>query len=355
MAWNGVTYQPAPTLVPDDLVIKHWAKQVWDSGINESYWGKFIGSDSNAIIHAKEELSKNSGDTIIIPLRMPLVGAGIIDDDMLEGNEEALTFRDFKVELHYVRHATRLKGRYEEQKTQIDLRKESSNAIKDWNSRYFDLSVFSVATGTPFPLLNNPTDTFPFPIEPPSPDRVLYAAGKTSEGALALGDNFDTKIISQAKRKAIENEVRAIRPIRIDGGEHYVMLIDHWQARDLRSDPKWLEAQQSANVRGRKNPIFDGSIGMWDGVVVHECGRVPRTATGAGGTMVGHALLLGAQAITFAKGANPYLVKKKFDYDHQWAISIGRSYGLKRSMFKYDGVNYTDYGLINVMTASTED
>ena len=355
MTWNGLTPIPAPTQVPDDLVIRHWARQLWKSGINESYFSKFMGRDSNSIIHIKEELTKSAGDTIIIPLRMPLVGAGVVGDNILEGNEEALSFRDFAVPLAYVRHATRLKGEFEEKKTQIDLRRESRNAISDWLARYIDLAIFSMYTGTPFPLLNAPTDVFPFDIELPSTDRVMFAGSATSEGTITAADKFDTTMISKAKRKAIENEVTAIRPVRVDGQETYVIVIDHWQARDLRSDPRWIEAQQAANIRGEKNPIFSGAIGKWDGVVVHECGRVPRTATGAGGIMVGHAILLGAQSMVFAEGRAPKVVIKKFDFDNQWAVSIGRMFGLKRSMFKYDGVNYTDYGCINIMTASVED
>lgn len=355
MAYGDYLPVAAPTLVPDDLVIKHWAKEIWDAGLNESYFKRFMGHDSNSIIHIKEDLHKSAGDTIIIPLRMPLFGAGVVGDNQLEGNEEGLTFRDFKVGIQQIRHAVRLKGEYEEQKTQINLRKEGRNAIVDWLGRYHDFSYFSILTGTPFPLIHAATDVFPFDIEPPSANRTMFAGSATSEGTITAADTFDTTIISKAKRKAIEDEVTAIRPVRIDGADHYVIVIDHWQARDLRADPRWIEAQQHANIRGRKNPIFDGSIGMWDGVVVHENGRVPRTATGAGGVMVGHALLLGAQALTMAEGKGPKIVTKRFDYDNQWGIAIAKMYGLKRSMFQYDGTNWTDYGCLNIMTASVSD
>ena len=355
MPWSSMTPLPAPTEVPVELIIKHWARQLWKSGVDESYWRKFMGYDSSSIIHIKEELHKGSGDTIIIPLRMPLVGAGVIEDNILEGNEEALSFRDFSVPLSYVRHATKIKGEFEEQKTQINLRTESSIAMKDWLARYIDLAIFAMYTGTPFPLIRTATDLFPFTIEPPTSDRVMFAGSATSEAKITAADTFNTALISMAKRKAIEDEVRAIRPVRVDGKDTYVMVIDHWQARDLRADPKWLEAQQHANVRGNNNPIFSGAIGTWDGVVVHENGRVPRTNTGAGGTTVGHALLLGAQSMVFAEGRAPKVVVKKFDFDNQYAVSIGRMFGLKRSMFRYDNVNWTDYGCLNIMTASMPD
>ena len=366
MAYGDYTPTPAPTTVPDKLVLKHWARELWDAGIDESYWKKFMGHDSNAIIHVKEELHKGKGDTITIPLRMPLFGAGVTGDNQLEGNEEGLTFRDFNVSIAYIRHAVRLKGEYEEQKTQIDLRQEMRSAIVDWEARYWDLAVFSIATGTKFPLIKTAADVFPFPIEPPTADRVMFAGGRTSEQGITAGDTFSAEMISQAKRKAVADEVTAIRPVRVNGRDTYVMLIDHWQARDLKRDPLWVESQQNANVRGEKNPIFSGALGIYDGVVIHECGRVPRTESGQGSTLgsdgfytggvpVGHALLLGAQAVTLAVGRPPRLVVKKFDYDNQYGIAIGRMYGLRRSAFKYDGVNLTDYGCLNIMTSSVED
>ena len=151
------------------------------------------------------------------------------------------------------------------------------------------------------------------------------------------------------------DELTAVQPIRIDGRETYVMVIDPYQARDLRRDPKWLEAQQHANVRGEKNPIFSGAMGVYEGVVIHECLRVPRTETGSGGAPVGHALFLGAQACIMAEGEAPRWDEKNFDYENQYGVAISRMFGLKKAQFKYDGTNYTDFGCINVLTSSADD
>ena len=120
------------------------------------------------------------------------------------------------------------------------------------------------------------------------------------------------------------------------------------------------DAQQYANVRGEKNPIFSGSLGMYDGVIIHQCNRVLRTNSGAtstGGTQtkVGHALFLGAQAAVFAEGEAPRWIEKAFDYDNKAGFAISRMYGIKKSQFAFDGTNLTDYGVINVLTSSTDD
>ena len=183
----------------------------------------------------------------------------------------------------------------------------------------------------------------------------MYAGGKTAENAITASDVFSADLIGQARRMAQEDELTAVQPIRVDGRETYVMLIDPYQARDLRRDQKWIEAQEYANVRGEKNPIFSGAMGVYEGVVIHEHLRVPRTASGASNAKVGHALFLGAQACIFAEGSAPRWEEDTFDYGNQYGVSIDRMFGLKKSQFKYDGTNFTDFGVINVLTSSADD
>ena len=344
------------TEVPVELTLKWWAKATWQAGIKESYFYRFMGHDSKSIVHVKEELEKGKGTSINIALRLPLVGAGKIEGQQLENNEEALQFADFDVYLHQIRHATRIKGKFEEQKTQINLRKESHEALADWWANWLDQSIFGIATGIQPDFVDTTNgDVFPFTLDTPTADRIIYGGSATAENTITPADTFDTKLIGKAKRMARADKIKAIRPIRIDGQERYVMVLDQYQMRDLRRDPVWIEAQQHANIRGEKNPIFSGASGIYDGVVIHECLNVPRTATGASGAMVGHALFLGAQAITFAEGSKMRWDEETFDYGNEYGVSVERMLGLKKSQFKYDGTNWTDYGLINVMTSSEPD
>lgn len=349
----------AETTVPESLVQMAWAKDTWTTGVQESYFNKFMGHDAKSIIQIKEELSKGDGTSIRIPLLMPLSGAGITGDDMLEGNEEAMSYKDFNVYLQRVRNAVKLAGKFEEHKTQINMRKDAKTSLADWLSTYIDCSIFSVLTGVLSSELNWTESTFPFPLEAPSADRLLIANGRASEAAITASDTFNTDIIGMAKRKAMESSSKKIRPINVDGKATYVMVIDQWQARDLKNDPKWIESQQQGNVRGEKNPIFSGALGMWDGVVIHENNRIPRTETGATSgdshVKVSHGLFLGAQACVFAEGEPAEWNEKTFDYGNQYGVSFGRMFGLQKSKFMFDGANYTDFGCINVLTSSVDD
>ncbi len=234
----------AVTEVAPALQMQAWAASTWTAGLQKSFFNKFTGNSPENIIQIKEELRKGDGDTINIPLLMPLTGAGILGDDELEGNEEALIYRDFQIQINQVRNAVRIKGKMEEKKTQIDMRKDARTGLADWLAKYIDIKIFEALS----------TD--------PTADRIVYGGSATSEGSIGAADTFSTKLIGKAKRIAMADENTMVKPVRIDGRETYIMIIDQWQARDLVNDSTWIEAQQHANVRGETNPIFSGALGV---------------------------------------------------------------------------------------------
>lgn len=324
------------TIAPE-LVQQAWAKDTWKAGVEQTFFDKFTGTSADSIVQVRTELKKGDGDTINIPLLMKLKGKGVTGDNQLEGNEEALIYRNFKVTIDQLRHAVRLQGKMDEKKTQINMRKDAKMALSYWLANIIDGQIFSV-------LSANPTS-----------DRVCYAGGKTSESAITADDKFTADLIGKAKRIAMADKNTMIRPVKVDGHDTYVLVIDQYQARDLMNDEKWLNAQQYANVRGEKNPIFSGALGMYDGVVVHQSNDIIREAKGATDTLTSHALFLGAQAAVMAVGDNPTWNEDDFDYHNQIGFEFGRIFGIAKPQFKFDGTNLTDFGCVNVITSSVAD
>lgn len=324
------------TIAPE-LVQQAWAKDTWKAGVEQTFFDKFTGTSADSIVQVRTELQKGDGDTINIPLLMKLKGKGVTGDNQLEGNEEALIYRNFKVTIDQLRHAVRLQGKMDEKKTQINMRKDAKMALSYWLANIIDGQIFSA-------LSANPTS-----------DRVCYAGGKTSESAITADDKFTADLIGKAKRIAMADKNTMIRPVKVDGHDTYVLVIDQYQARDLMNDEKWLNAQQYANVRGEKNPIFSGALGMYDGVVVHQSNDIIREAKGATDTLTSHALFLGAQAAVMAVGDNPTWNEDDFDYHNQIGFEFGRIFGIAKPQFKFDGKNLTDFGCVNVITSSVAD
>jgi len=326
----------ALTTIPNNLVLKHWAKDTWRAGFEDAYFNKFMGESAKSIIQVKTELQKGKGDKITIPLLMPLKGAGVTGDNLLEGKEEDMIYLDFGVTINQLRHAVRMAGRFEEHKTQINMRRDAKNALMQWLGRTVDDMIFHALSSNP------------------SADRIVYGGGATSEAGITPTDKFDCALIGKAKRMATQDRNLMVKPVRINGRDTYVMVIDQWQARDLISDPEWREAQLHANVDGRDNPIFTGALGMYDGVVIHQHNGVIRTNTGDS-AKVGHALFLGAQAAVFAVGEEATWNEETFDYKNQWGVEFGRIFGIAKAQFEYTPGTMTDFGVINVLTSSEND
>lgn len=324
----------AVTTIPQGLVEKAWAKDTWTTALNNIFFGKFMGPSVDNIIQVKEELKKEAGDSITMRLLMKLKGDGVTGDNTLEGNEEAMQYRDFTVTVDQIRNAVRLKGKMEEQKTSADMRKDAKTALANWLTEYIDGQFFKK-------LSANPTA-----------DRVVYAGGKTGTDGITAADVFSTDVIGKAKRIAMTDSNAKIRPVSVNGKKFYVMIIDPWQARDLRKDEKWLQAQEPAQERGDDNPIFTGALGTYEGVVIHENEQCIREA---GTVKIGHALFLGAQAGVLAAGSEPTWQEDDFDYHNQKGFSIGRIFGVAKTQFKFDNKTLSDFGVINVITSSVDD
>jgi len=401
----------ALTGIPTNLVQKAWAKDLWKSVEKTLYWNKFIGTGADSIITKKVELSKQAGDRIIIPLMARLIGSGVTGDNLLEGNEEPLAFFDFAVTVDQIRNGVRIKGKMEEQKTQIDLRTAGKEGLATWLQEYLDTDFFTSLAASP------------------STNRVLYGGTATAESSLTDGDKLTTALISKAKRKAqmagvpvaktitgtvtvtadsyaivgastafttelmvgdkitISGQERLItevidathatahakfstaasavamtcsrylgarsniRPVNVEGKKMYVMVISPLAGRDLRDDTDWKNAQLNANVRGSDNPLFSGAIGIWDNVIIHEHENVKISGTGAASANVAHNLFLGAQAGAFAVAQETeWAEDPTIDYYNQVGFATSMIYGIEKSTF-----NGEDFGMITIKTGAKVD
>lgn len=321
--------------VPTNLVQKVWAQELMRVAMNNIFFSKFTGTSAESIIQVKTELNKDKGDKIWIPLLLKLQGNPITGDNTLEGNEQDLKYTEFGVTIDQYRWAVRSTGEMEEQKSQLNMRRDAKTGLQVQIQEWLDTTIFSKLT-------TNPTA-----------NRVIYAGGKAAENAITTTDVFNTDIIGIAKRKAqMSNPI--IRPVNVDGGNYYVMVIDPYQARDLKNDEKWFNAQKDANIRGNKNPIFSGALGMWDKVIVHEAETCPRTDTGASGAKVGHALLLGAQAGVIAQAVKANWREDTFDYGNQWGVAVRQILGIEKTQYTINST-LTDFATINILTSSADD
>lgn len=248
-----------------------------------------------------------------------------------------MEYRSFSFTIDQIRNAVRLKGKFEEKKSKENMRKNAKDGLSIWLRERIDDDLFKALTANP------------------TVDKVIYGGtGISAEANITSTAKMNTTVLGKAKRLAQMSNPK-IRPVRVNGGEYYVMVLHPYQIRDLKEDEKWINAQQYANIRGMKNPIFTGATGLYNGVVVHENENVPIGQTGDSSTWVGHGLLLGAQAGVMANGIDLSWKEKLFDYDNQYGVAISRTYGVAKSVFKIDGSTPTDFATVNILTSSVPD
>lgn len=325
----------------DNLTKKLWSEKVIREAVKDIFFAKFMGRggylgqrqnnvvDPNAIILVKEELAKSQGDNITIPLRMRLTNDAIdTENAAIEGNEEEMVFYDFSVSINEKANAVKAKNKMAIKRPAFDLRVEFKDGLKDWLAEYIDIqTVIALSTS-------------------PTSNRVIYGGDATTDATIESADTFATTVLSKAKRKA-RLATPKVPAVNVKGKPTYVALIHDYQAKALKAESTWTQAQREANVRGDDNPLFSGMLGQWDGVVVHEYERIRQYNTwGSGSNLNGaRGLLLGAQAVVHAWGQRPAWYEKLFDYNRIPGVATDLIWGCTKTAF-----NSEDFGVIAMDT-----
>lgn len=355
-----------------------WAKELFADVIDGLYFNEsgLMGEDDNNIIYVKSDLMKEAGDTVTVPLTAKLTGNGVDGDDELEGNEEAIASYSDSILIDQKRFGVRLKGKLDERKVAYSMRKDAKEKLTIRLQEFIERQVFLklagvrntnindvagdvVGTGA---LWSNSPTVIPAADENAGVGNRYICANSGGTDSLAATDLMTPTLISRAKIKARLSKPK-IRPLRIDGRDHYVMWIHPWQAYDLKNNAQFAQAMREAEVRGKENPIFTGALGVWDGVIIYEHEYVPfldvsvtandNFAGDGGGTATAvdcfRALLCGRQALAFAKcQSDNGWVEETFDYKNKVGFATSLIGGIDKVMF-----NSKEYGVIAVDTAAT--
>jgi len=363
-----------------------WSRDFWRVARNMSFVNQFAGSGSNAMVQRITELTRSDkGTRAVITLLADMNGDGVTGDYTLEGNEEALRAYDITIELDQLRFANRIAGRLADQKSVVNFRETSRDALAYAMADRMDQLAFltlagvaythktngglrgSLATGQNLSNLEYASD-----VSAPTTNRHRrvsandLAAGDTT--AVTATDLLKYRHIVELKAYAKDNYIRGIRGAGND--EMFHMFVTPQQMASLKLDSDFLANVRNAGVRGPSNQLFAGSSSlMVDGVMIHEFRHVFNTAGATTGTSVNagaagykwgadadvsgaRALFCGAQALAMADIGLPEIVEDTFDYENQAGISIGKIFGLRKPKYNsdYNGA-VEDFGVICLDTA----
>lgn len=356
--------------------LKVWSKDFWREARNKTFVMSFAGSSSNSMIQRVTELKKTiDGDRAVITMVNEAVGDGVVGDNRLKGNEEALSQDEMVIRMDQWRHAHANAGKMNDQRTIVNFREEAMDKLSYAAARIVDELAFQTMSGVAYTLKPNlaprtgsqlPLLKFAADVTAPSSRRHFrwdattgLEAGDTSQ--VAAADTPTWAMLVDLKAKAV-NEY--IRPLRSDEGvECYNVFMSPDGIAALKKDTQFLTAWQQAQKRGDENPLFKGTKhggkqGIYiDGLNILEYRNVITTKGTAtkwgGGTVEGQRVLLcGAQALAFADWGLADWEEEHDDYKNQFGISIGKIFGLlKPQLFSTYAGSKQDFGVLCLDTA----
>lgn len=338
----------------------------------ESYFNrKFMGEGEQAQtpLQTLRHLENDAGDTISYDLVMQLKMKPIQGDKQLRGKEEDLKFYTDSLAIDQLRGGVNTGGRMTRKRTIHDLRNIARVRQSEWWARLFDETIMMYlagARGANADFIEDTTFTGYAGNALVAPDdmHLLYGGDANAKNTISDNDGFSLGLIDRviARAKTMgggTSGIPKIQPIKIDGEEHYVIVMHPFQEYTMRASAgsTWLDIQKAAAAaEGRNNPIFKGGLGMYNNVVLHEHNAVVQfNDYGSGQNLnAARALFLGRQAGVVAFGSNGSGLR--FDWNeeledrgNQVVITTSSIFGVKKSAFTIDGTS-RDFGTIALDT-----
>lgn len=349
---------------------KKWSANLAVDTRKKSYFeNRFIGTDDNNIIQRKTELETDAGDTISFDLCVQMRAKPTYGDARLEGKEESLKFYTDQVIIDQVRHAASAGGKMSRKRTAHDMRMIAKNRLGDYFARLVDELMFMYLSGSrgvneDFIEDVGYTGFAGNAFTAPDTAHQLYGGVITSKATLTSADKMTVTVVEKAANKAEMMQARSPQtanmvPVTNGADDQYVMLMSPFQEYDMRTNTstgQWLDIQKAASAaEGRKNPIFMGSLGMLNNVVLHKHRNVIRFSDyGAGSNVLAaRALFMGRQAAVVAYGTAGGLryswEENTKDYGNEPTVASGFIGGIKKTVF-----NGKDFGVLSIDTAAAD-
>ena len=321
----------------DALTRKAWAKKWWIEAKTESYFygNGLVGRDeTQAIIVELPDLEAEQGDVITYGQIRELSGAGVSNDNDMEGQEEEPSTFDDDVTLDQIRNAVRSQGKLSGQRpSDKRLRMWATTLLKRWMAEVIDQDLFD-ALGTGL-------------------TKVIFGGDALGTGTIEAGDYFTLALIAKAVAYAKKSTPLIMGPTFKGKKTNGVVVISPDQSYDLTErDAAGSQSRMEASLRGMDNPIFTGALGMHKSVPIHEHRRVSVATTWGTTTNLNGAtaLFMGVGSGVIAYSQRRIWNEKTFDYANKVGFCIGTIKGESKSVF-----NGADNAVVGIRTYRTNN
>jgi N4-gp56 family major capsid protein len=356
-------------------------KRAWRNKSIEAYreinfWEKFLGASNNSIVQVINELKSTSkGDRAMIALVQDARMTGIVGDNDIADRRETLEANWQEIHTDQLRKSFSTKGRVDDQQSVLDVRTEMKDKGAYWRAAIQEELLFLTACGISY---DKNTDGSTRSLGGEDDLRTLEFAADVAVPTNGRHYNFNGTTFTLGDTTAIaatylptygmivdaaaEARTKGIKPLRVDGTDHYVYLCHPKTFAALKKDSSFRDAVVGAGERGKKHPIFTGGTLTMDGIIIHTNTRVFNTIGaasgakwGAGGTVNGtRSLLLGCQAMALADlWSGAQWDEEILDAGAKKAVTISQYIGMKKLQFnsRVDSNTVQDFGMLSINLA----
>ncbi len=358
-----------------------------------------------------QDLGKGQGDEISFHLLNPVGGYPIMGSEYAEGRGIGMKLTEGRLRVNQARFPVDLGSVMTSIRSPADFRRLGRPVAQSLMDRYVDQSLLVHMAGArgyhdniewaiPTDSHAKFADIMVNPVLAPSKNRHFIADGAgiapfgvtTGEVNLDTTDQLKMGVID-AIRTTMDQIALPPPPVRFEGDSAAdddplrVLLVSPAQYSAFATDPNFRQFQAAAMARAQQakmHPLFLGSIGLWNGVLIVKMPRPIRFYAGdtikyaanfsdstetscvvpaSFGTnfAVDRAILLGGQAIGEAlassdKSSIPFFwSEKELDHGDKVELLIGAIRGVAKIRFEIDagndGKQITDYGAVAIDTA----
>ena len=360
------------TVIPvgDPKAIQKYSVALAVDVARESFWTKKtmgVGAKAKTPVKMLPQLESDAGDKISYDLSMQMTMEPIPGDNVLEKKEDKLEWATDSVWIDQLRGGINTGGRMTRKRTIHDLREVARARQSEWWSRLFDELFFMYGSGArgsnnDYIFGTNYAGHAGNPFGAPDDEHIMYAGDATSKADLDVSDIIDLNLIDRLKAHAEmmgggTQRTPQIQPIRIEGADHYALLMSPWSAYNLRTNGatgQWLDIQRAAATAegSKKNAIFNGALGMYNDVILQSHKAVVRFGDYGVGSDVKaeRTLFMGREAMVCAFGMGGTGLRfnwheEKDDRDNQCVITTSSIFGLKKCTYNIDGTD-RDFGMV---------
>ena len=360
------------------LTVQQWDDKFFVEHVQQNRFSSEMGTSENAIIQVKENLKQKKGDSVTFALVNRLTGAGVSNGATLEGNEEDMDSRSFKLTIGERAHGVRVTD-WQNQISAIDLRKAAKMTLKTWameDTRDRVIAALSSINGVAYGTatasqrdawLDDNLDRVLFGKEKANVSTSAPAGGATHDHSASLAniDATNDKLTSSAAslmKRIARTASPKIRPVMSEssGRFYYTCYVPSLVFRDLKADSTITQAQRDVSLRMQNEKLFKGGDIEWDGIIFKEIEDIPvLTNAGAGGAVdVAPVYLCGAQALGYGIANRWKSAEETFDYGRKKGVAIMEMGGIEKMLFgsgSTDTADLKDHGVVTGFFAAVAD